>query len=243
MGVRAGPDRRAALRASDLLRRASETQLDAVLARAATRQAQAGEMVIRRDDAGAGLIVVLEGRLRVGLVSADGREVTLRVLGAGQIIGEMSLLDGHPASADVQAIEHTSMLLVPRTHMLDLLRHDGELCLRMMAVLCQRLRHANETAEDLALHDLSARIGRVLLRLARDFGRQAVDGIVIAVALPQRELARLVGASREKVNRELRTMEALGVLARRNGRLVILKPDALSDSGSRPAAAAQSTVR
>ena len=224
---------RTALRTSDLLRAMSDAQLDAVLARATARTAEAGDTVIRRGDAGPGLILVLHGRLRVGVVSVDGREITLRVLGAGEVIGEMSLLDGEPASADVQALESVSLLLVPSAAMLALMRQDFELCLAMMAVLCQRLRHANETAEDLALHGLPARIGRVLGRLARDFGSATADGILLGVALPQRELAQLVGASREKVNRELRALEARGILARRQGRLVILRPDLLATAGRR----------
>jgi CRP-like cAMP-binding protein len=202
-------------------------EIDAVLARAVIRTVEAGETVIHRGDPSAGLIMILQGRLRIGVVSAEGREVTLRVLGAGQVLGEISLLDGKPASADVQAVEDCSLLQVARSHILDLLRRDAELCLRMMAVLCQRLRQANDTVEDLALHDLPRRIGRVLLRLAREFPKPDKQGIGIGVKLSQREIALLVGASREKVNRELCLLEASGTIRKQAGHLVILRPDSL----------------
>ncbi len=211
---------RAALLASDLFR---TMDVDALLARASTREVARGEMVLRRGDPSTGLIVILVGRLRIGVVSAEGGEVSLGVLGPGEVLGEISLLDGQPRSADAQAMEAGRLLVIQRAHILDMLRADAELCLRMMAVLCRRLRAANETAEDIALLDLPARIGRVLARLGREFGKPGRLGLVIELKLSQRDIALLVGASREKVNRELRVLEESGAIAKQDGRIVILR--------------------
>ena len=218
---------RAALLDTDLFRAMAPAEIDAILAGASSAKVDAGQVVLHRGDPASRLIVILQGRLRVSVVSADGNEATLRVLGPGQVVGEISLLDGRVASADVQAAEPCQLLFVQRATVLGLLRRDPELCLRLMAVLCQRLRQANETVEDLALYTLSERVGRVLLRLARDFGRKEAHGIVLGIKLSQREIASLVGASREKVNRELRLWEETGAIAKRQGTLVILRPERL----------------
>jgi len=217
-------DARTAFLASDLLRTMAATDLDAVLARATSKSVETGHVILHRGNPASGPIVILQGRLHISVVSEDGGEATLHVLGPGQEVGEISLLDGRPASADVQAIEPCQLLLVHRANVLAILRRDAELCLRLMAVLCQRLRQANDTVEDLALYNLPDRIGRVLLRLAREFGRTEGSGVAIGIKLSQREIASLVGASREKVNRELRLLEEAGVISKRIGGIVILKP-------------------
>lgn len=222
------PNHRAALLASDLFRAMDAPTVDAVLARATVRRIAAGEDLLHRGDPASGLFVVLEGRLRVSVVSAEGGEVMLGMLGPGEVIGEMSLLDGQPRSADVAAIEPSALLFVERAHVMELLRRDAALCLRLMAVLCRRLRDANEAVEDVALLDVPARLGRVLLRLARGFGVAEPGGAVrIGARVSQRDLALLAGTSRETANRELRALEAAGVIGKSQGRIVLLRPDDL----------------
>ncbi len=218
---------REALGRSELFRALGDAAIEAMLARAARRRIAAGETLIRRGDPSTGLFVVVEGRLRVSVVSAEGGEVTLGMLGPGEVLGEMALLDGRERSADVTAMEACTLLFVERRLFLEMLRRDAELCLRLMAVLVRRLRDANETLEDVALLDVPARIGRVLLRLARNFGVAEGSGVRIGVKLSQRDLAMLAGTSRETVNRELRALEAAGVVARDGGRVVVLRPEEL----------------
>jgi CRP/FNR family transcriptional regulator, cyclic AMP receptor protein len=225
--VTQNPAHRAALLASDLFRAMSGPEIEAVLARAAVRHVSRGETVLHRGDPSTGLIVILQGRLRISLVSPEGGEMALGVLGPGEILGEISLLDGRERSADVFTMEPCALLVVERTHILDLLRRDADLCLRLMAVLCKRLRQANETLEDIALLDMPARIARVLQRLAREFGAPTKEGIRIGAKLSQKDIAMLVGASREKVNRELRALEDRGTIGKQDGHLVILRPQDL----------------
>lgn len=225
------PAHRAALLASELFRAMSAPQIDAVLARAVVRRVAAGETILHRGDPSTGLIVILEGRMRISVISPDGGEVILGLLGPGEVLGEISLLDGRERSADVTTMEPCALLIVERAHIMEMLRRDAELCLRMMAVLCRRLRQANETVEDIALLDLPARVARVLRRLAREFGKPEKTGIRIGAKLSQKDIGMLVGASREKVNRELRTLEEAGTIAKRDGHLVILRPRDLEDPG------------
>ncbi len=220
---------RAALLQSELFRALGDAAIDAVVAKAARRQVAAGEALLHRGDPGTAMYVVLQGRLRVSVVSAEGGEMMLGMLGPGEVIGEMALLDGRPRSADVQAMEPCLLLEVGRAQVLALLRGDAELSLRLLAVLSRRLRDVNEAVEDVALLEVPARLARVLLRLARNFGTKQGNAWRIGVKIAQRDLAMLAGTSRETVNRELRALEADGTIARQEGRLVILRPDRLEE--------------
>jgi CRP-like cAMP-binding protein len=140
----------------------------------------------------------------------------------------MSLLDGEPCSADVTAQEDCVLLLIERSQFLNLLRANSGLCLHLMALLTRRLRRANAALEDMALLDLPARLGRLLARLATDYGVPVRSGTRIEVKLSQKDLSSLVGASREKVNRQLRQWEEDGVLGKDSGRMVVVDSRALA---------------
>jgi CRP/FNR family transcriptional regulator, cyclic AMP receptor protein len=219
--------RRAALAKTELFRSLETGDLDAVLARVAVRRTLRGEIIMRRGDANAGMVVIVTGKVRISVVSEEGKEITLTVLGPGDVLGEMSLLDGQECSADVTAQEDCNLLVVDRNQFLRLLRSNGELCLHLMAVLTRRLRRSNAALEDIALLDLPTRLGRLLTRLASEYGVPARTGTRIEVRLSQKDISTLVGASREKVNKQLRQWEDEGVLGKDNGRLVVLNPRAL----------------
>ena len=222
--------RRDALGRSALFRVLEPAERDAVLAQASVRRVVRGAVLLRRGDPASVAFVVIAGRVRIGLTAEDGREVTIGMLGPGEVIGEMSMLDGGEVSADATAIEDGTLLVIERARFLRLLRENADLCLRLMAVLCGRLRQANATLEEMALLDLPTRLGRVLLRLGREWGNRTPRGLRIEVKLSQKDLATLVGASREKVNRQLREWEEAGAVEKDLGRLVIVRPEALAQA-------------
>lgn len=230
--------RRAALRASPLFARLELGQIDAVLAQATVRRAARGDALLQRGRPSTGVIIIVAGRVRIAVVSEGGGEVTLGILGPGDVLGEMSALDGGEVSADAVAIEDCLLLAIDRARFLHLLRGSGDLCVRLMAVLCQRLRRSNANLEDLALQDMSTRLGRLVLRLARDYGARTEGGLRIQVRLSQKDLGAMIGASREKVNKQLRQWEQDGILGREGGHMVVQRIDALSrltDSGAEAA--------
>lgn len=225
--------RRAALARSALFQVLEPAEIDSVLAQAAVRRVARNELILRRGDPSSGANIVVSGRVRIGTISEDGREVALGVLGPGDVLGEMSVLDGEEVSADVTALEDCVLLFIERARFLRLLRANSDMCLRLMAVLCKRLRRSNAALEDLALLDLSARLARLLLRLAQDYGAPATPrGVRIEVKLSQKDLGTLVGSSREKVNKQLREWEMEGVVGKDQGRMVILRRDALAAAAS-----------
>jgi CRP-like cAMP-binding protein len=220
--------RRQALSRTQIFQSLEPALIDAVLARAAVRRISRGEVIRRRGDPGTGMAIIVSGRVRISLVSPDGREVTLTMLGPGEALGEMTLLDGGECSADATAQEDSVLLTIERTAFLRLLKSNNDLCLHLMSVLFDRLRRANAALEDMALLDLPTRLGRLLLRLSSDYGVAAKTGTRIELRLSQKDLSSLAGASREKVNRQLRQWEDDGIIGKENGRLLILRPEALA---------------
>jgi CRP-like cAMP-binding protein len=141
----------------------------------------------------------------------------------------MALLDGAERSADVTALEECTVLAVERGEFVALMRQNADLCLRIVAMLSARLRTSNEALEEMALLGLTRRIGRLLLRLARDYGKPASGGgIRIELKLSQKDLSALVGGSREKVNRQLRQWEQERAIGREQGYIVVRRPAVLN---------------
>jgi len=220
--------KRTALARTQLFQALQPSDIDLILARTTVRRVARGDVVLRRGDDNGGMVVIMAGRVRVSVISEDGKEVTLSVLGLGEVLGEMSLLDGEPCSADVTAQEDCTLLVIERSQFLGILRANSALCLHLMGLLSRRLRRANAALEDMALLDLPARLGRLLARLATDYGVPVRAGTRIEVKLSQKDLSTLVGASREKVNRQIRQWEEDGVLSKDSGRMVVVDTQALA---------------
>jgi CRP/FNR family cyclic AMP-dependent transcriptional regulator len=220
--------RRAALMRAEMFRSLQPTDIDAILARSVVRRAARGTTILRCGDRNGGMVILLSGRVRVSMVSEDGKEATLAVLDPGEVLGELSLLDGQEVSANVTAQEDCLLMQIERAQFLDLLRRNSDLSLALMAVLSRRVRRTNAALEDMALLDLPSRLGRLLAKLANECGSPVQDGTRIEVKLSQKDLSTLVGASREKVNKQLRQWEDSGFLGKDGGRMVVINAQALA---------------
>jgi CRP/FNR family cyclic AMP-dependent transcriptional regulator len=220
--------RREALRGCALFRPLTPAELEAVLARAVLQRFARGDTIMHRGDPATGMVVILQGRMRVSVSSIEGQETSLGVLGPGDVVGEMALLDGGERSTDVTAVEDGVSLVIQRGDFLPLLENNAGLCLRLMQVLCVRLRSTNRAVEEITTLSLSARLGRLLLRLAESCGVRTGQALRLDLRLSQKDLGTLVGASREKVNRQLRVWEQGGALVRERGYMVIRRPEVLA---------------
>ena len=215
------------LAATALFAGLSREDLAVLAALAAETFAPRDTRVVRRGDPDCSLMVLITGRLRAGVVSAEGREVTLGVMEAGNVLGEIALLDGGARSLDVTAMIDSHLLVVDRASFLPFLTARPALMLRLMTLLCDRLRRSSAAFEDVALASLSARLARVLLDLAAQHGRKVDDGIRIRVRVNQRELSAQVAATRERVNKQLRQWHEQGLLGEMEGDMVVRQPEAL----------------
>jgi CRP-like cAMP-binding protein len=202
-------------------------ELEEVLKLSSERPVRRGTSLFQKGDAGSSMMAVLAGRVRVSSVSAEGKEITLNVINPGEVFGEIALLDGKPRSADCSAIEESTLLVLERRHFLPFLRRNEDLYLRLLAVLCEKLRRTSMALEDLALFDLPARLARVLLKLASDYGRPVGKDIRIDFKMSQRDLANLVASSRESVNKQLKVWRDDGVVDLDAGYLILHRPEEL----------------
>jgi CRP/FNR family transcriptional regulator, cyclic AMP receptor protein len=221
----------AALARIDLFASASPRDLEAVAALAVERRYDDGETVFSRGDPGDGMLVVLRGRIRLSLVSADGRELILREAEAGDVIGEIAVIDGGQRSADGVAIGAVSVGFVAQAPFARLMEERPKLQGAVIKVLCARLRETTDQLEAIALYPLEARLARFLLWHLKRYGRTRADGASITpLTISQSAIASFVGASRPKVNRLLSAFEEAGAIERR-GAVVHCNVDALRRLG------------
>jgi CRP-like cAMP-binding protein len=216
--------KRAALTSSPLFQAMKPGELDEIVKLSSEKRWPRGATIFQKGDEGSSMMAVLGGRVRVSAVSADGREITLNVISPGEIFGELALLDGKPRSADATAVEETTLLVVERKQFLPFLKQNDDLYLRLLAVLCDRLRRTSLALEGIALFDLPARLARLLLKLAEDYGRPCPQGTRIDMKLSQRDLSTLVASSRESVNKQLRIWREDKVVLFDEGYLVLCRP-------------------
>ncbi len=213
--------RREALLKSSLFQAMTPQELDETLKFAVERRCPKGSMIFQKGDDGSSLMAVLVGRVKISSVSAEGKEVTLNHISQGEIFGEIALLDGKQRSADATTVEDSLLLVVERRHFLPFVRKNDDLYLRLLTVLCDRLRRTSMALEELALFDLPARLARVLLKMADDYGRPAVGGVRIDMKLSQRDLSNLVASTRESVNKQMQSWRKDGIVDMDGGHIVL----------------------
>jgi CRP/FNR family cyclic AMP-dependent transcriptional regulator len=197
-------------------------QLSAYVAR---RRVERGATIFVKGDPGQGLMAVVRGSVRISLPAAGGREVVLNRIRAGEVFGEMALLDGQSRSADATAIEDCELLVIDRRNLLHLVHQKPEVAVKLLEVLCARLRRANEQVEDAMFMSLPVRLAKLLLSLARATG---TDEPKERIAITQRELSQMIGVSREATNKQLRTWEKRGWIRLEHRTLTVLDRAALA---------------
>ena len=191
------------------------------------RQFRKGEALLERGQNGSNMMILVSGRARVTATSADGKQLTLMILEAGATLGELALLDGRPRSADVVAMDNCLALLLERRDFLPLLTQNADLALRLMSVLCDRLRTTSLALEEMALTDIPTRLASLLLKLSGRYGVDADRGRLIQLRLSQGDLSSLIAATRESVNKQLRAWREQGILDEHDGHIILIQPRAL----------------
>jgi CRP/FNR family transcriptional regulator, cyclic AMP receptor protein len=171
-----------------------------------------GEHLFLEGQDGDRLYVVLDGKIKLTRAAADGRENLLSVLGPGEMFGELSLFDPRPRTSSASAVTDVVVAALGHDALRSWLLERPEASLHMLRALARRLRRANDVMADLVFTDVPGRVAKNLLDLADRFGQQESDGLHVHHDLTQEELAQLVGASRETVNKALADFAARGWL-------------------------------
>ncbi|MGC5615432.1 Crp/Fnr family transcriptional regulator [Georgenia sp. Z1491] len=180
-----------------------------------------GEILFREGEPGDRLYILIDGKVKVGHRSADGRENLLAVLGPGELLGELTLFDPGPRSTTATAVAPTRMLVLEHRDLMEYVDTRPGLGKRLLRSLAQRLRRTNTALGDLVFSDVPGRVAKALLDLADRFGESTSEGVHVPHDLTQEELAQLVGASRETVNKSLADFVSRGWI-RLEGRAVLL---------------------
>ncbi len=163
-----------------------------------------GDVIFAEGEAGDRLFVVLDGKVKLGQTSSDGREQVMAVLGPGEMFGELSLFDPGERTSTATAVTDSILLGLGQRDLRPWLTGRPEVAEALLQALAQRLRRTNEAMADLVFSDVPGRVAKALLELSEKFGEQQPDGsTLVAHDLTQEELAQLVGASRETVNKSL----------------------------------------
>lgn len=184
-----------------------------------TVQFKRGQTVYERGDPGHALYLIGSGQIRFSVVSGDGRELSVRVAGSGEIIGEIAVLDRQPRTAMAVALSAVTAHSLARSDFDRLLLHEPQLARNAIDFLCHRLRDTTDQLESIALYPIEVRLARFLLIALK--GQQSRDGrrIPLELGFSQGELAQLLGASRPKVNLALGFLEEAGAIGRTPDRL------------------------
>ncbi|MBI3975399.1 MAG: Crp/Fnr family transcriptional regulator [Armatimonadetes bacterium] len=203
-----------------------DEMLAGLAARLRRRTFRRGTMIFHKDQAGDALHIIESGRVRFFLPAEAGDELTIEVAGPGEVFGELALLDGQPRSASAEALDDTVTQVLGREEFQTYLTASPELAAALIGLLSTRLRHVTDYAESLAFLDVHARVARALLELAGRYGVRG-DGITIDLDLTQTDLATMVGATRERVNRALAAFREQGLVELRGRQIVLRDPDRL----------------
>lgn len=208
------------------------SELEPLLAEFRSRRFAAGSFIFQQGDPGDRLHLITIGEVKISRTTEAGGEAVFAVLGPGDLFGELAVLqEDATRSADAQALVDTECLVLQRQAIVSFMQAHPAAMWRVITLLTDYIRRKDEAFEALAFHDIPGRVARKLLELASARGATTGSGAEAAVPLSQRNLAGLVGASRENVNRALSRFATLGLIRLERGRITILRPEELRGRG------------
>ncbi len=187
-----------------------------------------GSSIFSEGELGDRLYIILSGKVKLGRHSPDGRENLLAVMGPSDMFGELSVFDPGPRTSTATAVTEVRLATMDRANMREWIARRPEIAEQLLRVLARRLRRTNNNLADLIFTDVPGRVAKQLLQLARQFGQQDSGQLRVTHDLTQEELAQLVGASRETVNKALADFSHRGWLRLEGKSVVILDPERMS---------------
>jgi len=220
-------DKRAILRDHYLFGKLTAHQIESLSACVVTRSVKRGTNMFAKGDPGTSLYAVGVGTVKISVPSVDGKDAVFNVLGKGAIFGEIALLDGNPRTADAIAVTDCELYFIERRAFLPLIREEPEIALKIIEILCSKLRRTTEQAEEIMFLDLPSRLAKALMRLEAETGYTGERKISIT----QRELGNIIGMSRESTNKQLRIWQGKKWVRLERNAVVILAANSLAAIG------------
>ena len=185
-----------------------------------------GATLFAKGDPGHSLYAVISGTVKISVSSPDGRNAILNLIGAGEVFGEMSVLDGRVRSADAIANTNCEILVIDRRDFLPFVHSQPALAMKFIELLCGRLRWTSDQVEQIILQDLPGRLASALLGLTE---KRKVENASRTIAITQQEISEMVGMTRESINKQLRAWAARDWLRLEHGAIVVLNADPLRE--------------
>jgi CRP/FNR family cyclic AMP-dependent transcriptional regulator len=217
-------DKRTLLKSTYLFAKLNARHIERLAACVVSKSVPRTTTICAKGDPGSSLFVICRGTVKITSPSVDGHDALFNLISKGDILGEIALLDGGTRTADAVAITDCEFFVIERRDFLPLMREEPEIALRMIEILCGKVRQTTEQAENLMFLSLPARLAKALLRLSDSGdGRPCERKAVIT----QKDLGNLIGMSRESTNRQLRMWEEQGWVRLERGGIVVLSPTAL----------------
>jgi CRP/FNR family cyclic AMP-dependent transcriptional regulator len=185
-----------------------------------------GASIFSKGDPGNSLFAVISGTVKISISSADGRNAILNLISAGEIFGEVALLDGRARTADATANTNCEIFIIDRREFIPFVRSQPALAMKFIELLCTRLRWTSDQVEEVILQDLPGRLASALLRLTEKH-KLAQGGRTIAIT--QQEISEMVGMTRESINKQLRAWATRNLVRLEHGAIVVLNAGMLRE--------------
>jgi CRP/FNR family cyclic AMP-dependent transcriptional regulator len=198
----------------------------------ASRHFHQGDMIFLQGDPGQMLYLIESGRVRIYVQDDSGQETSVIFYGTGDIFGELAVIDGLPRSASAVATEDTVVHTLGRDRLRAHLQSSPQLAYNFMKALSVRVRYSTQQVGSLTLLAVPSRVARKLLELAQQYGQVEADGVRINMTLTQSDLAGLIGATRESINKALGHFRRQGFIRVDQSHITIIDPDALREISS-----------
>jgi CRP-like cAMP-binding protein len=216
-------EKRGVLQKHYLFGKLSLKHIDRLASCIVEKSVRRGSTIFSKDDPGSSLFAIRKGTVKITAPSVDGHDAVFDLVTKGDIFGEIALLDGRARTADAIAITDSELFVIERRDFLPLVREEPEIALKLIEILCARLRRTTQQAESLMFVHLPGRLAKALLRLSRGDGAACER----KVAVTQKDLGNIIGVSRESTNRQLRLWEQNGWVRLERGGITILSVEEL----------------
>ena len=210
------------LRKIPLLEGVDQVRLQQLAAAVEIREIPRRQVIYLPGDPGDRVFFINGGRVKCSKVTRDGKELTLAYRGAGQLFGELCIIDGTPRDEMAEAMKNAIITEVPRELFTELLQTDNKLCFNFACIIGDRRRQIETKLEHLVFRDVQAKLAALLLDLGKEYGVECEDGLQIGLKITHQEMANLIGSTRETISLTLAQFKKKSLLDL-NGRTVVLK--------------------
>jgi CRP-like cAMP-binding protein len=204
-----------------LLGKLTPSEIDALISYARIEHYPTGREIFAKGSSGQCLMAILRGSVKISSLSVGGKEIVFAIFNAGDVFGEIAVLDGEERSADATAMTECELLVLNRRDFLPVLEDHADLCMTLLRILCRRLRQTTEQVEHVMFLHLESRVAKALLQLVESVGLRVLHSPSVELHVSQRELGNMAGGSRESVNKIFQNWNRRGLINLGKGSIMI----------------------